>query len=242
VKKIAYIVPGTGLSDVEIERRESILNSVAGGGFYYHIKTVANGPSSIESFYDEYVSVPGTLELVREVEQEGYAAVIIGCFGDPGIEAARELVDIPVIGPGEASLLLASSLGESLSIITILRNVVNPLKRLVHRLGLRDRVASIRAIDIPVLQIVNNREVTASRMMEEGRKAVENDGADTLVLGCMSEGFLGIAEEMSNAIGVPVVNPVTASVKWAEMLVSAGLKHSKRAYPHPPKTVITRLR
>lgn len=84
----------------------------------------------------------------------------------------------------------------------------------------------MRAIEIPVLALAEDREATVEKMVEEGRRAVEEDRADTLVLGCMSMGFLGVAEEMSERLGVPVVNPVRTSLKTAEALVGAGLRHS----------------
>ncbi len=237
-RRIMYLVPGVGLKHEELERRRRVLNSFASQGFSVDIAAVSSGPLSIESYCDEYVCVQPTLELALKTEQTGYDGIIIGCFGDPGIEAFRETLKIPVVGPGEASMHVASMLGYGFTIITILKNVVNPLKVLARKLSLEDKLVSVRVIDKPVLSLSENVENTKIRLLEEGEMAVKEDGADTLVLGCMSEAFLGLSEFLQEKLGVPVVNPVGVSVKTAELLVVNRLSHSKLAYPPPPKKLV----
>ncbi len=237
--RVLYILPGslsrTELGIREVERRRAILQRLAAPGTQVDIVDVPEGPASIESAYEEYLSVPGTLHRVQEAERGGYAGTIIGCFGDPGVDAARELVEMPVVGPAEASLVLACTLGHRFSVITVLESVVAPLRHLAHRVGVEGKLASVRAVDIPVLELARDRDESVTRMITIGRRAVEEDGADTLVLGCMSMGFLEAHKAIADAVGVPVVNPVHAAVKLLEALIGAGLQHSKRAYPLPPK-------
>src|SRR3989441_6701980 len=239
--RILYILPGslsrTELGAKEVDRRRGILQRLAAPGTDVEIVDVPEGPSSIESSYEEYLSVPGTLRHVQEASRQGYAGAIIGCFGDPGLDAARELVEMPVIGPAEASMLMACTLGHRFSVVTVLESVVPSLRHLAHRVGVTEKLASVRAVDIPVLELATNRERSISRMIELGRRAVAEDGADTLALGCMSMGFLEAHQAMAAEVGVPVVNPVYAALKMLEALVGAGLAHSKRAYPVPPKMV-----
>jgi allantoin racemase len=237
-QRILYIVPGIGLPSDELDRRRKILNQFARPPYRIEIQAVKEGPASIESYYDEFMSVPDTIRLAKDAEREGYSAVILGCFGDPGIEALRETLHIPVAGPGETSVYVAAILGHSFSIITILRNIVHPLKALTRKLGLQDRLASIRVINKPVLSIGRETEDTRNALLEAGRLAVQEDGADTLVLGCMSEAFLGYAEDLQEMLDVPVVNPVGVSVKMTELLLDAKLTHSKKAYPSPPEKVL----
>jgi allantoin racemase len=234
-----YVLPGD-LSHAEAairekERRRGVLQRLAGGGITVDITDVPGGPTSIESMYEEYLSVPGTLQRVRDAERAGYAGAIIGCFGDPGVDAARELVEMPVVGPAEASMLLACTLGHRFSIVTVLDSVVAPLRHLAQRVGVAEKLASVRAVDIPVLELAKNRENSIARMIGLGRQVVSEDGADTLVLGCMSMGFLEAHTRIAEEIGVPVVNPVYAALKILEAVLGAGLRHSKRAYPLPPK-------
>jgi len=235
--KILYLVPGIGLSFEELQRRKRILNSFAGSGFIVDIKAVKDGPLSIESYCDEYVCVPPMIDLVMKGELEDYDGLIVGCYGDPGVEAMREMLTIPVVGPGEASMHVASMLGYQFSIITILKNVINPLKIMARKLGFEDRLTSVRVINRPVLSLGENVELTKSLLLKEGREAVERDGADTLILGCMSEAFLGLSEYLQQELDVPVVNPVGVSVKLAELLITNNLRHSKAAYPFPPKKI-----
>jgi allantoin racemase len=81
----------------------------------------------------------------------------------------------------------------------------------------------------------HDRERTIEATIEQGRKAIEQDRADTLIVGCMSMGFLEIAEAASAELGVPFLNPARVALKFAEATVGAGLSHSRRAYMVPPK-------
>ncbi len=228
-------MPGIGLDEQELARRRSILNSFASPPYVVEVEAVKEGPESIECFYDEYISIPNTLKLIAKAEREGYSAAIIGCFGDPGIEAAREIASIPIVGPGETSLLFASALGHSFSILTVLKNVFPALKRLAENLGVSKKMVSMKEVGLRVLDLASDVEHTKKRLIEIGREAVENDDADVLILGCMSEAFLRLDKELEKELHVPVVNPVAVSVKMAEALASIQLTHSKKAYslPHP---------
>ncbi len=237
--KVLYVLPGslsrTELGTREVERRRNVLQRLAAPGIEVDIVDVPDGPSSIESAYEEYLSIPGTLQRIQDAERSGYAGAIIGCFGDPGLDAARELVTMPVVGPAEASMLLACTLGHRFAVVTVLESVVAPLRQLAHKVGVAEKLASVRAVDIPVLDLAKDREESIRRMIDAGRRTVEQDGADTLVLGCMSMGFLEAHARIAEGVGVPVVNPVYAALKVTEALLGAGLRHSKRAYPLPPK-------
>jgi len=236
--RILYLIPGwmsrTDAGRQEMTRRAQFLQQSAHPEASVDVWDVQGGPSSIESMYEEYLSVPGALARIQEAASGGFDGVILGCFGDPGVDAARELVSIPVVGPGEAGMLFAASLGHRFSIVTILDSVIHPLRRLA-RDGVETKLASVRAVNIPVLELTHDRKGTLDRMLEAGEMARDVDGADTLVLGCMTMAFLGEHRELSEALGIPVVNPVQASLKLVESLVAMGVAHSKRAFPVPPK-------
>jgi len=238
LERVLYIVPGVGLSRDELNRRKQILNALAKNRLQVDVKAVKEGPLSIESYYDEFLSVPPTLQLAKEAEEEGYSATILGCFGDPGIEAMREVLQIPVIGPGESSLHTAAMLGQRFSILSILRNIIDPLRTMARKQGLTEKLVSVRVIDKPVLSVGEDVEATKRALLDAGRAAIQEDEADTLVLGCMSEAFLGFAEDLQKRLDVPVVNPVAVSVKMAELFLDAHLSHSKKAYPTPPRKTL----
>jgi allantoin racemase len=237
--RIIYILPGplslTHAGPGEVDRRGELLAEWAGPGVEVAIRDVPYGPGSIESAYEEYISVRPTAQLMLEAEQEGFDAAILGCFGDPGLDAMRELLTrMVVVGPAESSCYAGLMLGQELGIITITQSIVRPMRELMGRLGIAARVAGIEVVDTPVLELYD-RDRSVARAIEAGRVLVEQRGADVLILGCMTMAYLDIGREVEAELGVPVVNPVRIAVRTAEALVGAQLRHSKRAYPLPPK-------
>jgi allantoin racemase len=237
--RLCYLVPGAmsrgPLGPAELERRRAVLQRAAFPGTTVEVADVPEGPLSIESAWEEYLSVPPTLERIRTLAGSGVDGVIVGCFGDPGVDGARELVSIPVVGPGEAAMLLAASLGHRFAIVTVLDSIVQPLRRLAWSVGVLDKLAAVRAIGVPVLELYRDLDATAGRIAEVGKRTIEEDGADTVILGCMTMAFAERHRELARTLGAPVISPVHAALKLAEALVGAGLTHSKRAYPTPPK-------
>lgn len=236
--KIAYIIPGpmhlTSYGETEIERRQRRLREWAFEGTEIEVVPVERGPASIESNYEEYLSIEATAEKVVALEAAGYDAAIVGCFGDPGLDGLREVSDMLVVGPAASAMTVAASLGHRFGIVTVTGTIVHSLRRVAWDTGVLDALASIRYIEVPVLELNHSRDRVVQKMIEEGKGAL-GEGADALVLGCMTMGFLGVETEMSDALGVPVISPAKAALKAAESLVGMGLSHSKRAYPRPPK-------
>jgi allantoin racemase len=142
---------------------------------------------------------------------------------------------MPVVGPCESSLLLAASLGHKFSILTIFDSMVAGQELLAYKAGVRDKLASVRATGIPVLDLMKHPDQTKARLVETAELCVKQDRADTLLFGCMTMSFLDLAEEISAAVGAPAVNAGKAALKHAETLVSMGLSHSKAAFPMPMK-------
>jgi allantoin racemase len=132
-------------------------------------------------------------------------------------------------------MLTAAGICHRFSIITALEGLVRPLERLVKTVGLETRLASVRQAGIPVLELGGDPDESYRRVLNVGRDCLHSDGADTLILGCMSMAFLGDSERLQADLKVPVVNPALVTLKFAEMLVQADLSSSKTAYPPPPK-------
>lgn len=196
------------------------------------VSSLEKGPASIESMYDEQIASPWILRKVREAEKDAFDAVIIDCMGDPALYAAREIAKIPVIGPGEASLALAYIIGHKYSVLVVLKGVIPRFENKIRMYGFMERLASVRSIEIPVLRLEKEEE-TQNTLLVEARKAIEKDGADTIILGCT--GMLGMAKELQDTLGIPVIDPTVASLKMAETLVDMEISHSKRAFPYPPE-------
>jgi allantoin racemase len=236
--KIVYFVPGPmsqNQGQKELDRRRGILQELAASGTEVSVLDAPEGPASIESSVEEHLAIPGVLNGVVRAEKEGFDALIVGCFGDPGVEPARELARIPVIGPCEASLAASIPLGHKTSIITVLENIIYTQWRVARVAKLEERLASVRAVDVPVLNLAKERPRVIEAFVQEGKKAIEEDGADVLIPGCMSMAFLRIAEDAQKELGIPVLNPAAVALKTAELYVRLGLSHSKKAYPFPPK-------
>ncbi len=223
------------LGAAEVERRRKILNGWASQDVDIDVAVPPEGPVSIESEVEAAMAVPGMLGSVADAEPQGYEAVIISCFGDPGLDAAREIATIPVIGSGQCAMHLAAQLGSRFSIISPLDGSVGRPHETARKFGLGDSFVSSRGIGMSVLDLAGDREAALDRIAEAGHAAVNEDGADTLVLGCMSMAFHDITAELQRRIGVPVINPVPASIAMAELCVRTNLCHSKRAWPEPPK-------
>jgi allantoin racemase len=176
-----------------------------------------------------------------EAQKDGVDAVISNCMDDPGVEAAREWVSIPVIGPAETSMHIATMLGHRFSIIGVLEADERPFHDHARKAGLADRLASVRAINIPVLELEDRAEAVRA-LVEQSVKAVQEDGAHVIIFGCT--GMAGMAQEVEEGLkragitDVPVIDPAKLAFKIAEALADMGLSHSKRTYPTPPEKEI----
>ena len=206
--------------------------AVAAGGTEIVAVNPTMGPPSIEGHYDEAVSVIGLLEEVRRGEREGCDGYVIACFGDPGLDAAREIAGGPVIGIAEAAFHAASFLATGFSVVTTLGRTRVIARHLLERYGMAHLCRNIRATEIAVLDLEDPATNARGAIVEECRKAVEEDLAGAVVLGCA--GMTDFAREVSEEIGVPVIDGVPAAVKFVEALVAMGLRTSKHGDLAPP--------
>ena len=190
------------------------------------------GPETIESAYDEAHAIPPTLELVKKANQEGYDAVILACFSDPGLEAAKEVSEIPVIGIEESTLHMAAMLGARFSIMTPRKQRIPVREEHVHMRGMNHFLASVRSLDLSVAETDADPKKTKKRVLEVAKAAVEEDGAEVIILGCA--GMAGYAPELESKLGVKVLDPTAVALKVAEAMVDLGLKHSKLGLFAPP--------
>jgi len=211
--------------------------SVAAPGTVVEAVTATMGPASIESHYDEALAVPGLLEQVRDGDRDGVDAYVIACFGDPGVDAARELARGPVIGIAEAGYHAAAMLGRRFGVVTTLARTVPRARELADRYGYGARLSEVRACEVPVLALEDPESRARERVVEECR-AVVAGGADAVVLGCA--GMADLCADVSDTVGVPVVDGVSAATVFTESLVRLGLGTGKRGEyaPPPPKPVV----
>lgn len=193
--------------------------------------TSSMGPVSIEGYYDEVFAVPGLLVEIARGEKAGAQAAIIACFDDTGLDAARTLANIPVIGICEAALAATSFIAQRFTVVTTMERSRLPVEALVHRYGMASR-AKVRAADIPVLSLEDPSSNARDRLRFEIDAALRDDKAEAIVLGCA--GMADLAASLSAEFGVPVVDGVSAAIKQAEGLIALGLSTAKRgAYAAP---------
>ena len=172
------------------------------------------GPPSIEGFYDEAIASLGMLAEIEAGEKQGFDGYVIACFGDPALYAARELARGPVIGIAEAAMHAASVIAPGFSVVTTLQRTVGMAWHLAERYGMTRFCKNVRATDVAVLELDEPGSAARQTIIDECRRALDEDGSD--------------------AIGAPVVEGVTAAVKWAEALIALKLHTAKRGdYARP---------
>ncbi|QNJ92636.1 aspartate/glutamate racemase family protein [Mycolicibacterium fluoranthenivorans] len=195
------------------------------------------GPPSIESHYDEAMSVPGLLDAVKRGEAHGVDGYVIACFGDPGLDAAREVARGPVIGIAEAAMHTASHLGRGFSVVTTLARTMGRAVDLAEHYGMQRFCRGIHACEIAVLDLETDPD--ARKIITEAcREALETDDSDAIVLGCA--GMADMCAAISADLGVPVIDGVTAATLTVQSLVTLGLRTSKRGeFAAPPEKQYT---
>lgn len=199
--------------------------------------TAAYGPESIEGYYDEAISVPATLEAMAT--HPDAAGIIVGCFDDTGVDAARCIATAPVIGLCQGAMQFASIVSGSFTVVTTLSSSVPALEHLARRYGYADLCRRVRASEIPVLDLEDPESGGRDRLRAEIGRALDEDGCESIVLGCA--GMADMARSLSEEFYVPVVEGVTAAAKILEGLAMLGIATSKRGgYASPREKTYTR--
>jgi len=183
----------------------------------------AAGPMSIESYYDEYLAIPHVLAEVQQ--SDDFDGFVLACWGDPGVDAVREITTKPVVGIAEASMYAANAIAPRWSVVTTLARSHHMVEAIVLKTGFASRCASIRCVDLPVLACETDAAAIVTGLEAASRQALHEDKAEAIVLGCAGMG--GLDQKLSDRLGVPCVDPVAAGVRFAVMLVEMKLQTSK---------------
>ena len=206
-------------------------------GTEIEVTSPAWGPRSIEGHYEEEIAAVAMLETIAERAAD-FDGVVIACYGDPALYAAREISSVPVIGIAEASMLLACTVAHTFSIITVLPRVVPMLEDMVRRNGLEARCASVRGTPLSVLDCERDPTAAKREIIVAAKAAIAEDGAEAICLGCAGMGPLDKAVEAE--VGVPVLDGVACAVKLLEGVLDYGLSTSRVAafkQPEPKEYV-----
>lgn len=233
------ITPNTP-RDYGIEAIQDILKVARPDNQVDHV-FIDHGPASLEDDFEDALAVPAVCARALEAQQDGIQAVVINCMGDPGLFPARHLVSIPVVGAYEASAHVAATLGRTFTVVTVTEAGCASFRDKAMLYGLGTKLASVRSVDIPVLELEQDLERLVRRLVEESTRAVKQDGADCIIFGCT--GMAGVAGAVQAGLAeagceVPVVDPAPVALKVAELMVDLQLMHSRKAFPFPTRKPI----
>ena len=195
------------------------------------------GTKNIDCAFADYESVWSFIRAVlNKVEEEKPDAVVLAGFGNVGVFALKEALSTPVLSISETTQTLACLMGHKYTVLTMLKQFIPYQEDLVRMYRLENKCASVRGIEMNVERACSERAETLHQLKDEVLKIVEEDGAEVIVLGCA--GLCGYDEELQQLVGIPVLDPVTVTVKVAEMYVETGLVHSKkRKFASPPQAI-----
>jgi len=232
--KVLVIVPFP-MGEEQLALRRAQMKAVRlGPDIEFDFRPVKAAPGNYISHHDYILADVGIMEAGLRAQEEGYAAVCIDTMSDSGMAGLRSMLDIPVIAPGRASMLMALMLGERFSVLTMWTRWKPLYAKPLNELGIQHKCASIRAADVTPDNrgLLSGKEADVFPLLEAaGRRAIEEDGADVLLLGSttMHQAHAYLAERLP----VPVINPGPLTYKLAELALGLGLTHSRKAYPKP---------
>lgn len=203
---------------------------VAAPNTHIEAVTAKMGPVTIESHFDEAMSVIGIADAINAGEQVGVDGYILSCFGDPAIWAVRELTEKPVLGIAQASFIMASMISKRFAVVTSLNRTITVAEHLLESYGMKSLCAGVLAIDLPVSDIEG--DIAVKETIRQARYAKDTLRAGAVVLGC--GGMTAKREYIENEARIPVIDGVVSAVKLLEAMHALGIKTSKvndLAYP-----------
>jgi allantoin racemase len=179
-----------------------------------------DGPASIENEDDEHRCVPGLLAELKAAaarpRNSRPDAYVVACFGDPGLEEARDLLGAPVLGIAQAAMHAAALAAGSFSVVTSMSATVARATELAKAYT-PAQCLGVYACDIPVLDIDSDPS-TIVPIGDLCRTALDRDGSRSIVLGCAA--MARFAAPLSERLGVPVIDGVVAATLLAEAVVA----------------------
>ncbi|MFI5281795.1 MAG: aspartate/glutamate racemase family protein [Candidatus Dormibacterales bacterium] len=230
MKLLYIVVDDLHPSPEEVQRLTTGGSAAVGEDSSFVVEPIAIGPDHYyESAIGMAMAVPGILHKILS-EQHRFDAALIGCFGDPGLRAARMVAKIPVVGAAEAATALASLVAQRFGIVTIVDSEIPELELYLSSLEARSRCVGVSAIGLEFYELVDDPADTLNRLETASRKLLEK-GAEAILLGCMSFGFHPFAAQLQERLGIPVIDPLRAGVVAAKAMLSLGVMPSARHFP-----------
>jgi allantoin racemase len=221
--KILIINPNSDPDMTESIRKTA--ENYAGGEFEIDCRSNPGAPVFIETYEDIAKAAPGLIQQVRENEP-AYDAFIIACHDDPHLDVIKEITNKPVVGIGEASMKIASMLGHRFSVLSTSNHSIPFKEAQAREYHLQEILASVRAPEGNSTNL--NDEET---FLSTAKKAVEEDNAEVIVLGCA--GLSGLDKKIQKKLHVPVLDGVICALIIAQGLVKYRVSTSKKRRYNP---------
>jgi allantoin racemase len=233
--RLACIVAIGAYTPADLASKRNSLKAVLRPDTQLEMFAASSGVPYIESSVEFYLSEAAVARKCVEVAQLGYDAIAGTAFLDNGLDGARELVDIPVVGPAKTSLYLAATLANKFAVITAHGDLPKHVWAFAKVIGVVDRLVAVPTLSCTVADFLRDEGRAVEMAVDMGKRVMDAHGAEAIVLGCGATS--GLAPQVSQALGIPVLDPGRTAVKFAEMLVDLGLSHSKKAYPTNERVV-----
>jgi allantoin racemase len=234
--KLAHIMP-VCTTDERKQKVHTLLKSVVHEATAIDVIDFTDGPEDLE-YYDDDLKAVSLMMNIKD-QLDGYDAVSIACFYDPGLRELREALNIPVVGIAQASMSLANLLGHKFSVIVGRNKHIPKMEDNSLIYGFSSKIASWRSVELTVEQFKKDQALTWERALREGKKAVEEDRAEVIVLGCSALDIY--AKRLHKELKVPVINPIIAGIKLCETLADLKNKTNlnvSKVYDYEAKTAL----
>lgn len=228
--KIKVIMTDKAMDRETMNEREKMLLEAVSKGVEISVDCIKKGPDELDCNTDEMFAGPEMVKESIRAEKEGFDAIVIYCFSDVAVDAIRENVNIPVIAPGETTLTAAHLLCNRFTVITTSSiNIGRTYRRLRKSAIAREKMTSVRALDIPINELRTNPNATEERLIEVSKQAILEEKIDGVVLGCL--GMASYSDSIEKALPIKVFDPAFIAVAYAELSVRLKLTHPRISYP-----------
>lgn len=212
---ILLINPNT--SESVTERLAGEARRVAPLGLHIRAVTAREGVPAIQTPEELAAAAPNVVANIAENAECG--AAIIGAFGDPGLDEARAANVMPVVGLGEAGMLVAGANGRRFSILTVGEVMRQAILDKVAGLGLTQQLASLRFLPHAVTDVIRDRAALTSAIVETIEDCARRDGAQAVLLG--GGPFSGLAAELNERTAVPILDGLQAAFAMALRIIES---------------------
>jgi allantoin racemase len=215
VRLLYLLVDEVSPSPERVERRMRQGQAAIPEGWSFDVRSIRIGPAHYEeNELGHAMAVPGIVHAVLTCQGQ-YDAILIGCFGDPGLAAARAVAEIPIIGPAEAAFALVRLTARRFGIIMVGGTELPGIDEA--------RCVGVEAIEVPIGEVFEDVARTTAQLVEAGQR-LRARGAEAIILGCMSLGFHPFAGELREKLGIGVIDPLRASIAALQSVQTMGVR------------------